>query len=144
MSDSAPFPVAMWRRIFGEGAPRDDPYGQWYLDKAYIASEVELDIGLVTTALILIYQQNVWLALGALAGFLILEFLILAGISMAENVVRLRRRMDLLLELNGAAEELVDLRSKERRDDADPYKLLRVVGISTAVTAAIVLFRTVL
>jgi len=144
MSDNAPFPVALWRRIFGAGAPRDDPYGQWYVDKAYVASEVELDIGLVTTALILIYQQNVWLALGTLVGFLILEFLILAGISMAENMIRLRRRVDLLLEQNGAAEALADMRAEEREDDADPYKLLRVAGISTAVTGAIVLVRTVL
>ncbi len=144
MSESAPFPVAMWRRIFGQGAPRDDPYGQWYVDKAYVAAEVELDIGLVTTALILIYQQDVWLALGTLVGFLILEFFILAAISMAENMVRLRKRIDLLLEANGQVEALDGLRVAERDADADPYKLLRVAGISAAVTGGIVLGRTVL
>ncbi|TVR23582.1 MAG: hypothetical protein EA389_12545 [Ilumatobacter sp.] len=144
MSDSAPFLLTVWRRVLRKDAPRDDPYGQWYVDKAYVAAEVELDIGLVTTALILIYQRNVWLALGTLVGFLILEFLILAGISMAENVIRLRRRMDLLLVRNDVAESLADLRAEERHDDADPYKLLRIAGISTAVTCAIVLYRSVL
>jgi len=144
MSESAPFLVVMWRRVFGQGAPRDDPYGQWYVDKAYVAAEVELDIGLVTTALILIYQQDVWLALGTLVGFLILEFLILAGISMAENTVRLRQRVELLLEPDGQQAGLAALRASEREADSDPYKLLRVAGISAAVTGGIVLARTFL
>lgn len=142
MAEHTPLPIALWRRIFGRGAPRKDPYGQWYVDKAYIAAEVELDIGLVTTALILIYRQDVWLAVGTLVGFLILEFLMLAAISMAENVIRLRRRMDLLLEHHGMTQTLDDLRADEHDDDEDPYKLLRIVVISAAVTGGIVLVRT--
>ncbi len=144
MTDRTPLPIAIWRKLVGRGAPHDDPYGQWYVDKAYVAAEVELDIGLVTTALILIYRQDIWLALGTLVGFLILEFLILAGISIAENTIRLRRRVDLLLDHNGMGEALDDLRAAEQDEDADPYKLLRIVGISAAVTGAIVLVRTVL
>lgn len=141
MSANPPILVALWRRLTGRGASRDDPYGQWYVDKAYVAAEVELDIGIVTTALILIYQQNVWLALGTFVGFLILEFLTLAAIAMAENVVRLRRQLDILFERNGMADVVAQLHEVDRRDDADPFKLVRIIGISAAVIGGIVLVR---
>ncbi len=123
--------------------PKRDPYGQWYVDKAYVAAEVELDIGLVSTALIVIYTQDVWLALGTFVGFMILEFIMLAAISMAENVIRLRRQMDLLLERNDMADVLAHLRAEERNADADPWKIPRILILSAAVTAGIVLFRSV-
>ena len=134
----------MWRRLLGQGPDRDDPYGQWYVDKAYVVAEVELDIGLVTTAIILIYERDVWLALGTLVGFLVLEFLTLAVIAMAENVIRLRRQMDMLFERNEMADALAHLRAEERSEDADPYKLLRIIGISAAVTGGIVVTRAFL
>ncbi len=143
MRPAPPFLVALWRKATRRSSTPDDDYGQWYVDKAYVAAEVELDIGLVTTALILIYTQDFWLALATLVGFMILEFLTLAAISMAENVIRLRRQMDMLFERNGMSDALVHLRAEERKEDEDPWKLARIIGISAAVTCAIVLVRSI-
>lgn len=109
----------------------------------YIAAEVELIIGIVSAALILIYQQNYLLAFGTLTGFLILEFLILLVLSMAEDTLYTRRQIE---ENTRAAQEKRSPRTvlDEVGSLTDRFYLLRIIGISVLVTSGIVLFRSML
>lgn len=144
MSNRKPFFSQISSRFFKKKKKEKDRYGYWYVVNAYIAAEVELCIGLVTTALILIYQQNFWLAVGTLTGFLILEFLILMAISMAENLIYLRKQIDAVV-IAGQQGKPVEFNFEvEDKDEEDPYKVFRIIGISTAVTVGIVLARTYL
>ncbi len=144
MRNRKPFIFQISNRLFGISKEKKERYGYWYVVNAYIAAEVELCIGLVTTALILIYQQNFWLAVGTLTGFLILEFLILMGISMAENLIYLRKQMDAVVIAGQEGKPVqFDFEVADKVEE-DPYKLLRIIGISTAVTVGIVLARTYL
>lgn len=139
MRHSQPFLKDTWNRLTGKDATQTNRYGQWYVEKAYVAAEVELCIGLVTAALIVIYDGNWWLALGTLVGFLILEFFVLMAISIAENVIEVRKQVEALVKARGVVE---GLEPEAKEDDADPYKVLRIASISTLVTLLIVLART--
>lgn len=144
MSYRKPLLFKIYDKVTGRDKTGKDRYGRYILDRAYIAAEVELCIGLVTTALIVIYTKNYWLALGTFVGFIILEYMILMAISMAENIVYLRKQVDALI-IAGLDNKAVEFDfDKADDDEEDPYKLLRIIGISTAVTVGIVLARTYL
>ncbi len=144
MSYRKPFFVKVWDKLTGKDGANKDRYGSWYVYNAYIAAEVELCIGLVTTALIIIYQQNYWLAIGTLAGFIILEYMILMAISIAENVIYLRKQTDALIVASIEGKPVKFDFEEADQEEEDPYKIFRVIGISTAVTVGIVLVRTYL
>lgn len=142
MSQPDPVLLKLKNLFSGKGRQKGkDPYGYRYVYNAEIAAEVELCIGLVTTALIIIYRGNLWAAAGTLAGFLILEYLTLMAISMAYNIIRLRHQVESLLAAQQQGQPPIpDL--EEEEEEEDPYKILRIIGISTAVTLGIVLVRT--
>ena len=94
MSQSKPFIFKIYEKLTGKDKTGKDRFGQYILDRSYIAAEVELCIGLVTTALIVIYTKNYWLAFGTFVGFIILEYMILMVISMAENIVYIRKQVN--------------------------------------------------
>ncbi len=105
--------------------------------RAHVAAEVELIIGLVTTAMVVYYTGNLIAALGTLVGFLILEHIVLLLIANAENTAVLRAQLDEVVDAQR------DARAPERVTDhfyelEDRFHWLRVAGISIAVTVGIV------
>lgn len=144
MSHGKAFIFKIYDKLTGKNKNVRDRYGLYIIDRAYIAAEVELCIGLVTTALIIIYTKNYWLALGTFVGFIILEYMILMAVSMAENIVCIRKQVD-ALTIAGQQGKAVEFDfEKAGYEEEDPYKLVRIIGISTAITVGIVLARTYL
>ncbi len=105
--------------------------------RAYIAAEVELIIGLVTTAMVGYYTGNLIAALGTLVGFLILEHIVLLLIANAENTAVVRAQLDEVVaaQREGRTPEQVTDYFHELEDR---FHWLRVIGITVAVTAGIV------
>lgn len=63
---------------------------------------------------------------------------------MAENLIYLRKQLDAVV-IAGQQGKPVEFNFEvEDKDEEDPYKVFRIIGISTAVTVGIVLARTYL
>lgn len=121
---------------------KKDPYGFVYLDWADTAAEVELIIGIITVSLILISGGGWLYALGTAVGFLILEALTLLVFSMAKNIIYLRQQMDTLLEIvttHQAYEACAELPKED--DEEDGFRFLRIILISGAIVAGVLLFQ---
>lgn len=148
-------------KLFGKkgGSGKDDKdedkYGEKYVDLVSTVSEIEVIIGIVTVSLILIYELNFWYALGTAFGFFIIEALTLLVLSIAENVVQLRKQVDrfslalaeagivddspVLTALKESAAAGLAEEANEDEDEGNPWP--RIIGISLAIIAVNVLIR---
>lgn len=121
---------------------QDKAYGKKKILYSYTAAEIELIIGIVTATLIVIYQQNYFLALGTLVGFIILEFMIVTMLHAAENIAYTRQQVEELTDAQRQGRKPKMIKD-ELGEIKDRFYWVRVIGISVAVTGAIVLVRSV-
>lgn len=130
----------MSKTDFIDAEPR---YRYLAIYRAYVAAEVELIIGLVTTALIVIYTGNLVAALGTLVGFLILEHVVLLMIANAENTAVVRSQLDEVVTASreGRPPEPVTDHFHELEDR---FHWIRVFGIAAVVIVGIVVVERLL